>query len=191
MRLTRSLRLLLSLSLGLGSLAAVRGPSAAAPAFADTLCPNAAPAVIALGGLKTSDPPERIYAAAHAAAAAYEACGRTQLADGNAEPGLHYAYTRQAGFGVVAARALLRLNRADEAKRELEAERRIAAEVVDWRLGGTRVSSSANVNGSNDVSRTGDTRGSVYAASAREIVAAIDAELARLAEPSPVPKASP
>lgn len=184
-------RLLLSLSLGLGPLVVPTGSAAAGPTFADTICPNAAPAVMALGGLKTSDPPERIYEAAHAAAAAYEACGRTQLADGNAEPGLHYAYTRQAGFGVVAARALLRLNRVDEARRELEAERRIASEVVDWRLGGTRVTSSANVNGTNDVTRTGDTRGSVYAASAKEIVAAIDAELAKFAGPTPGPKPSP
>ncbi len=185
------MRILVSAVLCTGFLAILPGTSSAAPAFTDTVCPNATPAVIAVGALKTSDSPDRVYEAAHAASSAYELCGRTKLADGDTEPGLHYAYTRQAGFGVLAARALLRLNRADDAKREFEADRRLALEVVDWRVSGSVVTSSANVNGTNDVTHTGDTRGSVYASSAKEIVAAIDAELAKLAAPSPAPKPSP
>ncbi|MDB5092227.1 MAG: hypothetical protein JWO85_328 [Candidatus Eremiobacteraeota bacterium] len=170
------------------------GPASSASAagqFSDTLCPNATAAVVGLSALKTADPPERVYAAAHAASAAYETCAKEFLANGNAEPGMHYAYTRQAAFGVLAARALVRQDRLADAKREFEADRRLAAEVVDWRLGGSRVTSSANVSGTNDVTRTGDTRGSRYAASAKEIVDAIDAELRNIAAPVPGPSPRP
>jgi hypothetical protein len=169
-------------------------PASAAGIFSDTLCPNATPSVVGLSALKTTDPPDRVYAAARAASTAYETCAKDYLGYGNVEPGMHYAYTRQAAFGVLAARALLRQDRVVDAKRELEADRRLASEVVDWKLGGSMAMSSANVNGANGVTRTGDTRGSRYAPAAKDILEAIDAELRNIAAhsgpPSPIPSPS-
>jgi hypothetical protein len=165
-------------------------PASAAGIFSDTLCPNATASVVGLSALKTTYPPDRVYAAARAASTAYETCAKEHLGNRNVE-GVHYAYARQAAFGVLAARALLRQGRPVDAKRELEADRRLASEVVDWKLGGSMSMSSANVNGANGVTHTGDTRGSRYAPAAKEILDAIDAELRTITAPSESSSPSP
>jgi hypothetical protein len=184
-RSTLALFFMLSMTLGTAPT-----PARAAGIFSDTLCPNATASVVGLSVLKTTDPPDRVYAAARAASTAYETCAKEHLGNGNVEA-VHYAYTREAAFGVLAARALLRQGRPVDAKRELEADRRLASEVVDWKLGGSMAMSSANVNGANGVIRTADTRGSRYAPAAKDILDAIDAELRNIAAPGEPPSPGP
>ena len=169
----------------------------AAAAFSDALCPEATQYVIALGQLSQSDPPQKIYDAAHAATAAYETCAKRHLADGNVEPGVHYAYTRWSSFTIVEARALLAMNRTSEAKATLENGKRLAADVVDWRR-------SLGQNGGNrpGEANSRDNRPSYYRDSAKEILDAANAMLAKLNAPqapsapsgpalSPGPRSSP
>lgn len=168
--------------------AAVAGSAGRADAdgatpFADTVCPEAAQYVSAIGRLTRSDPPQKVLDAAHAATNAYETCARRKLADQDVEPGVHYAYTREASFSVVEARALIALNRAADAKVVLENTRRLASDVFDWRRS----------NGANDSGGGKDTRPSLYHNSAKEILDAVNTMLATLnapasATPTPAPK---
>jgi hypothetical protein len=175
-------------------------PVSAAPGFKDTICPEGTQYVLAVGKLRVDDPPERIYAAAHAASQAYATCSSQKLAYGFREA-QHYADVRSAQFGVVAARALIALRRYDEARAELQRDRAAAQMVADW-ITETQAFNSADVNGS-AVTIAGDHRPSMYRASAREIVGSADqalAEIARLtettprrqgAQPAPSPTAKP
>ena len=178
----------------------VAGPaSAVVPGFKDTICPEGTQYVLEVGKLRVDDPPERIYAAAHAASKAYATCSGQKLSYGFREA-QHYADVRSAQFGVVAARALIALGRYDEARTELQRDRSAAQNVADW-IAETEAFNSADVNGS-AVTIAGDRRPSMYRASAREIVASADqalAEIARLTEvprrqgpqPAPSPTAHP
>jgi len=168
---------------------------AVVPGFTDAICPEGTHYVLEVGKLRIDDPPERIYAAAHAAAQAYTTCSTQKLAYGFHEA-QHYADVRRAGFGVVAARALIAMRRYDEARAELLRDRAMAQNVADW-ITETEAFGTANVH-SEPVTIPGDHRPSMYRASAREIVLSADealAEVARLADvarrqggrPSPVP----
>lgn len=99
--------------------------------FANSICPEATQFVRAVGKLRTDDPPQKAYDAAQAAVDAYARCSKDKLANGFREP-QHYADTRAGGLAVVAARALVSLNRPDDARRELQQYRAIVQNVVDW-----------------------------------------------------------
>ncbi|HZW53063.1 MAG TPA: hypothetical protein VFF00_03465 [Candidatus Elarobacter sp.] len=170
------------LSLAVAAVALAAPATRADAAFSDALCPEASQYVIAMGALAQSDPPQKIYDAAHATTNAYSTCAKRQLTDANVEPGVHYAQTRNAQFGIVEARALLALNRPAEAKAVLENSKRLAQEVFDWRRSG---------NGASDLGSR-DNRPSFYHDSAKDILDAANAMLAKLnAPPAPAASASP
>jgi hypothetical protein len=147
--------------------------------FSDRLCPEATQYVVALGKLTASDTPQTVYDAAHATTAAYETCATRYLGNGQIEPQVHYAHTREASFSIIEARALVGLNRPADAKRVLQNSRRLAIDVFDWRTDGSTK------------------RPSNYHDAAGDIVAAVDADLAKLAAPAaatgtaPAPSSSP
>jgi hypothetical protein len=163
--------------LALGFVACSFGRADAQPVFADSLCPEATQYVIAAGKLRQGDPPQRVYDTANAVVDAYEECSKGMLSNGFREP-QHYADTRAAQFAVVAARALVAMNRLDDARRELAHWRPYAQQVVDWTTE-TEALQSAHAGGS-AATTSGDHRPSRYHDSAKEIVAAIDTELARI-----------
>jgi hypothetical protein len=142
-------------------------------AFSDRLCPEATQYVVALGKLTQTDTPQQVYESAHATTNAYETCATRYLGNGQIEPQVHYAYTRQASFSIIEARALVALNRAADAKRVLQNSRRLAADVFDWR-------SDSNAK-----------RPSNYHDAAKDIVDAADAMLAKLASPAPAASGAP
>ena len=76
------------------------------------------------------------------------------------------------------ARALIAMNRPDDARRLLEHWRPRVQQVVDWQSE-TEAYTSADPAGF-PVTTGSDKRRSLYFASAKEVVAAIDAELARI-----------
>ncbi|HEY0380957.1 MAG TPA: hypothetical protein VGC72_02050 [Candidatus Elarobacter sp.] len=159
--------------------------AAAEPGFSDVICPEATQYVLGVGKLKRDDPPQRVYDAAQAATNAYQRCSKDKLSNGFREA-QHYADTRGSAFAVVAARALIALNRADEARRELESWRPLAQQVVDWQSE-TQTSVQGHRPTGGDLQSAGggsvsgsDHRKSMYHESAKEIVAAIDAELAKI-----------
>jgi hypothetical protein len=175
-------RLTASLTIALVAGACV-GAAAAPPAFSDTICPEATQYVLALGKLRADDPPQRVYDAAEAATDAYQRCSRDKLSYGFREA-QHYADTRGSAFAVVAARALIALNRPDDARRELETWRPLVQQVVDWQS-----ETQTSVQGhrpTGDIQSAGgavtgsDHRPSMYHDSAKEIVAAIDTEIAKI-----------
>jgi hypothetical protein len=166
--------------------AIVFGPaSAAATGFSDAICPEATQYVLATGKLSKDDTPQRIYDAAQAAADAYQRCSKNKLSSGASE-GQHYADTRGSSFAVLAARSLVALNRPEDARRELAQWRPLAQQVVDWRSGSVASGQAHAPNPVLDVQpdvatvSRGDHRNSMYRDSAKEIVAAIDVELARI-----------
>ena len=160
--------------------------SAADAGFSDVICPEATQYMLAAGKIKKDDPPQRAYDAFQSAVDAYQRCSKDKLSHGFREA-QHYADTRAAGLAVVAARALITLNRPDDARRELLQWRPLAQQVVDWQSE-TQTSVSGHKPGDDPSPMRGDvgtvTRGdhrqSMYAGSAKEIVAAIDAEVERI-----------
>jgi hypothetical protein len=196
------MRVLLAVVTALALCGAEAGPgSAAAPGFKDTICPEGTQYVLEVGKLRIDDPPDRIYAAAHAASRAYATCSGQKLSYGFREA-QHYADVRSAQFGVVAARALIAMGRFAEARAELVRDRAAAQNVADW-IAETEAFNSADPNGF-AVTVAGDRRPSMYRASAREIVISADealGEIARLtdvsrrqgrgASPAPVPSTRP
>jgi hypothetical protein len=86
----------------------------------------------------------------------------------------------------MAARTLVALNRLEDARGELQQWRPLAQQVVDWRSGAVMSAQGHAPNPlaevQDDVASTtrGDHRTSRYSDSAKEIVAAIDVELARI-----------
>jgi hypothetical protein len=172
--------------------------SAAGAGFSDVICPEATQYMIAAGKVAKDDPPQRVYDTFQAAVNAYQRCSTTKLSFGFREA-QHYADTRAAGLAVVAARALIALNRQDDARRELLLWRPLVQQVVDWKAEtettavGNKPVESADGGGAprGDAPgpRAGDNRPSAYRTSAKEIVVAIDVELAKLADlHSPAPK---
>ena len=184
----------------LGVVACSFGRASADAGFKDTICPEATQYVLAAGKIRRDDPPQVVYGAAQAAADAYERCSKDKLSNGFREA-QHYADTRGSAFAVLAARALIAQNRLDEARGELQRWRPLAQQVVDWKSE-LLAFQSADPQGFG-VTAGGDNRPSMYRASAKEIVAAIDAELAEITrrthdvarpqaqQPSPGPTASP
>jgi hypothetical protein len=183
------------------------GGQARAQGFSDTICPSATQYVIAVGKLRKDDPPQRIYDASQAATDAYERCSKEKLSNGFREA-QHYADIRAGQFAVVAARALVVLNRPDDARKELEHWRPLVQQVVDWQAETETSQTAMRPGDPESVSRSSagasglqssDKRASMYRASAKEIVVAIDAELAKIAEQAralarpqaPVPSPSP
>jgi hypothetical protein len=166
------------------SAAALR-PVAAAPGFADGICPEATQYVLAVGKLSKGDPTQRIYDAAQAVTDAYQRCSKLKLTNGLTEE-MHYADTRGSSFAVLAARALVGLNRHEDARRELLQWRPLAQQVVDWKSGSVASAQGHAPNPLVDVQPDvagvgrGDHRSSRYVDSAKEIVAAIDVDLARI-----------
>ncbi|HTD38105.1 MAG TPA: hypothetical protein VK669_11360 [Candidatus Limnocylindrales bacterium] len=177
-----------ALTLAVGLFPAVS--SAAPTAFADSICPQAAQYVIAAGNLTKSDPAQKVYDTAQAAVDAYARCSKEKLSNGFREP-QHYADTRSAQFAIMAARALILLNRPDDARRELKQYRALAQNVVDWqsetetphsalapRTGGAEGGEVAR-SSTREVNQNGH-RPSLYQKSAKEIVAAADELLAQI-----------
>lgn len=159
--------------------------SAADQRYSDAVCPAGTAAMADLAKLQTGDPPQKIYDAAHAASYAYDLCGKLKLSNGDIEPGAHYAFTREAQFGILAGRALVQLGRTEDARREFAQDAKLAQDVADW------VHSN---NGSN----IGESAGSVsrysrFHDAAVQVVAAARAELAKLtpATAAPAPTATP
>ena len=182
-------------SLALVFFAGSLGPAGAAgPGFSDTICPGATQYVLGVGKLRQDAAPQQIYDAAQAAVDAYERCSKEKLSNGYREP-KHYADTRAAGLAVVAARALVALNRSEDARLELLHWRPLVQQVVDWKSE-TQTTKEDHYHAIqpslNDkpvlpdvpTMRTtvtaGDHRGSLYRDSAKEIVAAIDTQVAQL-----------
>jgi hypothetical protein len=172
--------------------------SAAEAGFADSICPEATQYVMAVGKLRQTDLPQQVYDAAQAAVNAYARCSKDKLSNGFREA-QHYADVRAAGLAVVASRALIALDRRDDARRELVEYRLLAQQVVDWDSETETVhnaSAPRDMGDSGAGSHVGPDRGgsangrqaSRYRASAKEIVAAIDVELAKL---GPVAGATP
>jgi hypothetical protein len=172
----------LAFAAGAVVLAASFGPASAA--FSDQLCPEATQYVVAITSLPRNETAQKVYDAAHATTTAYDACGKRHLADANVEPGVHYAYTRQASFEVVEARALLVLNRPADAKAVLENAKRLAQDVFDWRR-------SINQSGAIIASSGNDNRPSVYHTAAKEILDSVNDMLAKLAAPAPSASGAP
>ena len=171
---------------GLGAGAA----SAAEGNFSDSICPEATQYVIAVGKLPKDEPAQKVYDAAQATVDAYGRCSKDKLSNGFREP-QHYADTRAAQFAVLAARALILLNRPDDARRELKQYRAIAQNVVDWQSEAGVVAPRHSTVGSGDVASgsapenlSNSRRASLYRATAKEIVAAIDELLAQLGDSS-------
>ncbi len=170
--------------------------SAADAGFSDVICPEATQYMLAAGKIRKDDPPQRVYDTFQAAVDAYQRCSKTKLSYGFREA-QHYADTRAAGLAVVAARALITLNRPDDARRELLEWRPMVQQVVDWKSE-TETPSQGNKPVQSDSGpprpdpagpRAGDNRPSAYRTSAKEIVVAIDAELGKIADlHSPAPK---
>jgi hypothetical protein len=155
-------------------------------AFSDQLCPEATQYVVALGTVKPTDA-QAVYAAVHAVAAAYDTCSKRALADGNVEPGVHYAYTREASYEIVEARALVAMNRPGDAKALTQNAKRLAQDVIDWRR-----SYEQSGSGNSITSSGSDTRPSTYRDSAKDIVAAANDLLAKIAAmPAPATSAVP
>jgi hypothetical protein len=154
------------------------GNASAQATFKDSICPEATHAVIEAGKVRKTDPPQRIYDAAQSAVNQYEQCSKDKLSNGFREA-QHYADTRASGFAVVAARALVALDRLADARSLLQKWRPYAQQVVDWQSE-TMAFQSADVNGF-AVTKESDHRPSMYRAAAREIVAAVDDELALIA----------
>jgi hypothetical protein len=161
------------------------GAAAAQGGFSDTICPEATHYVLAVGRVRTDDPPQRIYDVASAAADVYSRCSRDKLAYGFREA-QHYADTRGAGFAIVAARALIAMRRLDEAQNLLVHWRGLAQQVVDWQAE-TVAYASANVH-TESVTIAGDHRPSMYRASAREIVQSADQALTEVERLRAIPR---
>jgi hypothetical protein len=187
---------ILTASMAVVFAACALGRASAEPAgFSDVICPQATEYVLAVGRLHKDDPPQRIYDAAQAAVDAYQRCSKEKLSNAFREA-QHYADTRGAGLAVVAARALVALNRTDEARRELLQWRPLAQQVVDWQSETqTTVQPHAGHEGDNaPLVGTGtgtinsDHRPSMYKASAKEIVLAIDEELSKINDLHSPPK---
>lgn len=164
--------------------------SAAEAGFSDTICPGATPYMLAAGKLRKDDPPQRVYETFQAAVDAYERCSKEKLSNGYREA-QHYADTRAGGLAVVAARTLIALNRPDDARRELLQWRPLVQQVVDWKSETMTTAVGHKPPAESDVGPpradppgpiSGDNRPSMYRASAKEIVAAIDAELGKIAD---------
>jgi hypothetical protein len=183
----------------LGGTLACAGLTAGASAapFADTICPEATQYVVAVGKLTKSDPAQKVYDAAQATVDAYASCSKHMLANGFREP-QHYADTRSASFSVLAARALILLNRPDDARRELKQYRPLVQQVVDWQSETETPYGEHSHAMPNDAppdlggrgqSGSNSKRASLYRASAIEIVAAIDDLLTQLGDP-PHPQAA-
>jgi len=186
---------------------ACAGARAADIGFSDVICPEATQYVLAVGKLRKDDPPQRIYDAAQAATDAYQRCSKDKLSNGFREA-QHYADTRGSSFAVLAARALVALNRPEDARRELTMWRPLAQQVVDW-LSETQTSvqahtPSGDIQGDAATVYRSDHRRSMYSESAKDIVAAIDAEVGRIdaslrehprtqgrGTPAPAPSAKP
>ncbi len=172
------------------------GRADAEPVFADSLCPEASQYVTAAGKLHRDDSPQHIYEAAQPVVNAYEVCSKRMLSNGSHEP-QHYADTRAAQFAVLASRALIAMNRLDDAKRELSHWRPYVQQVVDW-TAEAETSKSGHAGFDPSTNGADNRRQSLYHDSAKDVVAAIDTELARIdalnrdtARPQAQPPASP
>jgi len=171
----------------LGALAAspVTGAGAAPGGYTDPICPEATHSVQAVGRVRTDDAPQRIYEVAQAAVDAYSRCSNDKLSYGFREA-QHYADTRGAGFAVVAARALIALQRYDDARRLLVHWRALAQQVADWQTE-TEAYASANVH-TDSVTVWSDHRPSMYRAAAREIVLSADQALSEVDRLTAIPR---
>jgi len=199
--MTRQFAGLLVFALACGGVCAGTA-SAAEGNFADSICPEATQYVIAVGKLAKDEPAQKVYDAAQAAVDAYGRCSKDKLSNGFREP-QHYADTRGASFAVLAARALILLNRPDDARRELKQYRAIAQNVVDWQSetetpyggGAPRMTQSGDqmasrVSSGGRDSTSNSRRPSLYRNAAKEIVANIDELLAQLDEHAAHPPVS-
>jgi hypothetical protein len=164
--------------LALGFVACSFGRADAEPAFADSLCPEASQYVIAAGKLRRDDSPQHVYETTQPVVNAYEVCSKRMLSNGYHEP-QHYADTRAAQFAVLASRALIAMNRLDDAKRELTHWRPYVQQVVDWNAE-AETSKSGHAGFDPNTNGADNRRQSLYHDSAKDIVAAIDGELARI-----------
>lgn len=177
--------------------------AAAEPGFSDVICPEATQYVLAVGKLHNNDAPEKIYPVVQAAVDAYQRCSKDKLSNGFREA-QHYADTRGSGFAVIAAKQLVAMKRYDEARRELEQWRPLAQQVVDWQSetetphNAMHPKDDPKSHSGGTVATGSDHRGSMYQPAAKDVVTAIDAELAELSalnrdvsRPQAAPSGSP
>jgi len=188
-----------ALAVAFATVAAPPAARAATPPYSDTMCPRAAPPVIAFNDAASSADPVKIAGAAKSAAEAYRLCATDAQASQRVqyEPVVNYDKTRAAQFLVVAGRAEAVLGHNEAALAELRDARRIAADVAEWQPSSQTYHMSSGLDG-NSADRNTDRNGSRYKPAAVEIVAAADAALAKLngtsvpaTAPAPAPSASP
>jgi hypothetical protein len=191
-----ALAVVLVLGWSAGSFGTARG----AELTSDRICPEATQYVMAFGKLRGDNSPQQFYEGAKAAADAYARCSKDKLASGFHEA-QHYADLRTGGFLLVAARALTALNRADEARGELQRIRPLVQQIVDWQTETTtppQGHASSTRDAPAPVSAIGsDHHRSIYRTAASDLILGIDAQLAtieRLSRDAPrpgVPQPSP
>ena len=189
----RRLPAALAVVLALGWLAGSFGTARGAELASDRICPEATQYVMAYGKLRGDNSSQQYYEAAKAAADAYARCSKDKLASGFREA-QHYADLRTGGFLLVAARALTALNRPDEARGELQRIRPLVHQIVDWQTE-TTTPPQGHASSTRDAPVTVDAIGSdhhrsIYRTAARDLVVAIDAQLAaieRLSRDAPRP----
>lgn len=187
-----------SISFGLAvSLAAlvVAAPLAAlAQPPSDLMCPRAVPKLVEFQDASGGKDITKILSASRGAADAYLTClseAKTRFAE---EPYMNYDRTRAAQFLVVEARALTATGDTKSATAALHDAHRLADEVVTWLPMSQTYSQSSGTEG-NSADRNTDRNGSRYKASAKEILAAADDELAKITgsvhRQAPAPSSSP
>lgn len=166
------------------------GPARAADPPRDALCPRAVPKLVAFNDAGATGDPAKIAAAARAAADVYQLCATDAQLVTSIEPTVNYDKTRRAQFLVVAGRADAVAGKPAEAAAALHGARALAAEVADWLPSSASYTTSNRTSGTSS-DRNGDRKGSRYQDAARQIVAAAEAELAKLGPASASPAASP
>lgn len=176
---TRTLTAVLAFALAAVSLVG----TAVAQTFKDAICPEATQYVVAVGRVGQNEAPGRAYEIVQAAVDAYARCSKDKMSNGFHEA-QHYADVRASGLAVIAARELVALKRYEDARRELLQWRPLAQQVVDWQ---SEVEAGMTNHRPNDLSpalspKATDHRPSMYQASAKEIVSAIDAQLEEITQ---------
>ncbi|GAC1425281.1 MAG: hypothetical protein NVSMB64_32340 [Candidatus Velthaea sp.] len=143
----------------------VLGPArvAAADVFSDRLCPRASAPVTAYAALaKNADSAvDSVIAAARDAAAAYEICGREDLAAGATEA-LHYTQVREAQFYVAIGRLQRLTDARDEARKTLQTAIDLTKDSIGWTTSSQSVYRSNNVGVGSGSVRGGSILPSMY-----------------------------
>jgi hypothetical protein len=174
--------------LSLGLLAS--GPAVAADVFSDRLCPRASAPVTSYATLSKNENSsvDSVIVAAREAIAAYELCGKEDLAGGASE-GLHYTQVRQAQFYVAIGRLQRLTNLRDDARKSLQTAIDLTKDSIDWTSSSQTIFRSNNAGVGSGSTHAGAVLPSTYHDGAVTIRDAAKVEIDRLANASapPVP----